>query len=54
MRNSGSNPISGEVVFGFDEGFRDGMIMPAAAQGAACDPVIRGHGPAGEVPTDCT
>ena len=37
------------VAFEFDEGFRDGMVMPAAAQGAPCDPVIRGNGPAGAV-----
>ena len=35
--------------FGFARGFHSGMVMPAAAEGAPRDPVVRGHGPPGRV-----
>eukprot|EP01048_Picozoa_sp_COSAG05_P018548 COSAG05_NODE_2730_length_2720_cov_7.164060_2_plen_87_part_00 len=37
------------VPFGFAEDFHCGMIMPAAAEGAPYDPIVRGHGPPGQV-----
>ena len=35
--------------FGFAQEFYSGMIMPAAAEGAPYDPIVRGHGPPGRV-----
>ncbi len=46
---SGVQQQQHELHFGFAQDFHSGMVLPAAAEGAPYDPIVRGHGLPGRV-----